>query len=48
MRGAALHFARAVARPEEYDLLLVTDLMSVADLKAVWGVNCPQIGRAHV
>ena len=39
----ALHFARAVARPEEYDLLLVTDLMSVADLKAVWGVNCPPI-----
>ena len=43
MRGAALHFARAVARPADYDLLLVTDLMSVADLKAVWGAGCPPI-----
>ena len=31
MRGAALHFARAVAAPEDYDLLLATDLMGVAD-----------------
>ena len=43
MRGAALHFARAVARPREFDLLLVTDLMNVADLKAVWGAECPPI-----
>ena len=43
MRGAALHFARAVARPAEYDLLLVTDLVNVADLKAVWGAACPPI-----
>ena len=43
MRGAALHFARAVARPAEYDLLLATDLMNVADLKAVWGAGCPPI-----
>ena len=43
MRGAALHFARAVARPADYDLLLVTDLMNVADLKAVWGAMCPPI-----
>ena len=43
MRGAALHFARAVARPAHYDLLLVTDLMNVADLKAVWGTECPPI-----
>ena len=43
MRGAALHFARAVARPADYDLLLVTDLMNVADLKAVWGAGCPPI-----
>ena len=43
MRGAALHFARAVARPADYDLLLVTDLMNVADLKAVWGGECPPI-----
>lgn len=43
MRGAALHFARAVAAPEHYDLLLVTDLMGVADLKALWGARCPPI-----
>ena len=43
MRGAALHFARAVERPEEFALLLVTDLMNVADLKAVWGASCPPI-----
>ena len=43
MRGAALHFARAVVCPANYDLLLVTDLMNVADLKAVWGAECPPI-----
>jgi len=43
MRGAALHFARAVAHPAAFDLLLVTDLMNVADLKAVWGASCPPI-----
>ena len=43
MRGAALHFARAVAAPEDCDLLLVTDLMGVADLKALWGARCPPI-----
>ena len=43
MRGAALHFAGAGARPAEFDLLLVTDLMNVADLKAVWGAKCPPI-----
>ena len=43
MRGAALHFARAVARSAAFDLLLVTDLMNVADLKAVWGGSCPPI-----
>ena len=43
MRGAALHFAGAVARPAEYDMLLVTDLMNVAELKAVWGAECPPI-----
>ena len=43
MRGAALHFARTVAAPEGYDLLLATDLMGVADLKALWGARCPPI-----
>jgi glycosyltransferase involved in cell wall biosynthesis len=41
MRGAALHFSREIARPEDYDLLLTSDLMSLSDLKALWGVRCP-------
>ena len=43
MRGAALHFARRIARPERYAVLLVSDLMSAADLKALWGERCPPI-----
>ena len=41
MRGAALHFARKVADPQAYDALVVTDLMSLSDLKALWGGACP-------
>ena len=41
MRGAALHFARKVADPAAYDALVVTDLMSLSDLRALWGEACP-------
>jgi glycosyltransferase involved in cell wall biosynthesis len=41
MRGAALHFARRIKDPGEYCGLIVTDLMSLADLKALWGSACP-------
>jgi len=41
MRGAALHFARTVADPGSYDALVVTDLMSLSDLRALWGPACP-------
>jgi glycosyltransferase involved in cell wall biosynthesis len=41
MRGAALHFARTVTDPGRYDALVVTDLMSLSDLKALWGADCP-------
>jgi len=41
MRGAALHFARKVADPGGFDALVVTDLMSLSDLKALWGSDCP-------
>jgi len=41
MRGAALHFVRKVENPAAYDALVVTDLMSLSDLKALWGVDCP-------
>ena len=41
MRGAALHFAREVKDPGRYDALVTTDLMSLSDLKALWGPSCP-------
>ncbi len=41
MRGAALHFARAVKQPQDYCGLMVSGLMSLADLKAMWGKRCP-------
>jgi glycosyltransferase involved in cell wall biosynthesis len=41
MRGAALHFARKVERPQDFEALVVTDLMSLSDLKALWGEACP-------
>jgi glycosyltransferase involved in cell wall biosynthesis len=42
MRGAALHFFRQVADPRAFDLLLTSDLMSLSDLKALWGARCPK------
>ena len=41
MRGAALHFARKVEEPGRYGGLVVTDLMSLSDLKSLWGPACP-------
>jgi glycosyltransferase involved in cell wall biosynthesis len=41
MRGAALYFSRKIPAPETYDGLIVTDLMSLSDLKALWGEACP-------
>lgn len=41
MRGAALHFAESVQDPERFDVLLLSDLMSLADLRALWGQRCP-------
>ena len=41
MRGAAIHFATAIADPERFDVLVVSDLMSLADLRALWGARCP-------
>jgi glycosyltransferase involved in cell wall biosynthesis len=40
MRGAALHFFRKVAHPQAFDLLFTSDLMSLSDLKALWGRRC--------
>jgi glycosyltransferase involved in cell wall biosynthesis len=42
MRGAALHFCRQIKAPQAYDLLITSDLMSLSDLKALWGARCPK------
>ncbi len=41
MRGAALAFSRQVRSPEQYDGLITSDLLGLADLKALWGRACP-------
>ena len=41
MRGAALYLAERVAHPERYDGLIVSSLMNLADLKALWQGRCP-------
>lgn len=41
MRGAALYFAERVRRPQRFDVLLVSDLLNLADLKALWKRRCP-------
>jgi glycosyltransferase involved in cell wall biosynthesis len=41
MRGAALHFSRRVADPGSHAGLITTDLIGLADLKALWEPACP-------
>jgi glycosyltransferase involved in cell wall biosynthesis len=41
MRGAALHFVKKIPDPSRYDGLIVTDLISLSDLKSLWGSKCP-------
>lgn len=41
MRGAALHFAATIPDPGSYDLLLTCGLLSLSDLKALWGPEMP-------
>jgi glycosyltransferase involved in cell wall biosynthesis len=41
LRGAALYWAGRLESPDAYDGLLVTSLMSLADLKAIWAERCP-------
>lgn len=43
MRSSALYFFETIVQPEKYDLLLVTDMISITDLKALWGERCPPI-----
>ncbi len=41
MRGAALHLADKIDNPGRYDGLVLSGLMNLADLKALWGNQCP-------
>jgi len=41
MRGAALYFAEKITSPADYDGLITTNLMSLSDLKMLWGAACP-------
>jgi glycosyltransferase involved in cell wall biosynthesis len=43
MRGAALHFMQTVKNPEQFDLVFTSDMLAVADLKALWGALCPPV-----
>lgn len=42
MRGAALHFSETVENPGDYDILFTSDMMSLSDLKMLWGADCPR------
>jgi glycosyltransferase involved in cell wall biosynthesis len=42
MRGAALYFAKKVQAPADYDGLITSSLLSLSDLKALWGAYCPR------
>lgn len=41
MRGAALYWSERIKTPEHYDGLIVSSLMSLAELAALWGSRCP-------
>jgi glycosyltransferase involved in cell wall biosynthesis len=41
MRGAALYWADRIKTPERYDGLIVSSMMSLAELMALWANRCP-------
>jgi glycosyltransferase involved in cell wall biosynthesis len=41
LRGAALHLARKVSSPESYDGLIASSMLSLAELRGLWGRDCP-------
>lgn len=41
MRGAALYLLPRIGDPQRFDGILLSSLMSLADLKALWGRQCP-------
>jgi glycosyltransferase involved in cell wall biosynthesis len=42
-RTAGLAFARRIANPQQYRGVLVTDLIDIRDLRAVWKERCPPL-----
>ncbi len=43
MRGAAMHFIKKAKTLEQYDLVIMSGLMSAADFKALAGSGCPPV-----
>jgi len=43
MRGAALEFIRRIENIAAYDLIFATDMMELADFKALAGPDCPPV-----
>jgi glycosyltransferase involved in cell wall biosynthesis len=41
MRGAAIYWSRRIEDPGQYDGLIVSSLLNLGDLKALWGEACP-------
>lgn len=41
MRGAAIYLSQKIENPGQYDGLIVSSLLNLADLKALWGSCCP-------
>lgn len=41
MRGAAFYFAEKIQNPEDYDLLITSDMISLSDLQMLWKGRCP-------
>lgn len=41
MRGAAIYWSDRIEDPAGYDGLIVSSLLNLADLKALWGDRCP-------
>ena len=41
LRGAALYLAGRLPEPRVYDGLITSDLLSLSDLKGMWGPACP-------
>lgn len=42
-RLAAFEFKELIPNPARYDLVLVTDLIDLSDLRAIWGRQCPPV-----